>query len=458
MSVDASGPPYINTPWCQALRRAASSMTREELAGHAGYSKAKIQQVLGGHQEPTIDELVRIGDALRVPRLRLLAIAGYIDGLADLLTHLDQLERQDIELTRAARAMPLEPPSATAWIVDKIIADGTFTVAVRPRWEGVAAGRRLHYADVVSLELVTGEPNSVATKDYVESILERELAWFGASVQSARHAGDSDHRPLSIYIPRMFANRQCAEPPLPGLPRSVAVVGGHWCGSADVASLLGHAFNYDYSHVSFVASRIFTHLTHRWEEPHRKRDRLEVVRTYVTASDISRERVWAADVGDDDAAPTAALIAAAVKSKRTMFVINLRPTDELIEWAADMRQELEHTNRSKDEDVDVMRTTRSRVDEILQQAGHRTLTLTASLPPARQDPDPGVPPAFLDLWADLAEQAVTELRRKHNFHFDEREAIQRLRAVFQVTDRLTSEREPRSPTAPTPSSTPAKPT
>ncbi|MGY0234435.1 helix-turn-helix domain-containing protein [Longispora urticae] len=432
MSTNASRAARIDTPWCQELRRVASSMTREELARRAGYSKAKVQQILGGHQEPTIDELVRIGDALHIPRLRLLTISGHLEGLTSLLVHLDHLERQEIEVARAARALPLEPPSATAWITDKVLADGSFTVTVRPRWEGDEPDRRLHYADVVSLEPVTGAPNSPATKRHLETILERELAWFGASVQSARCDSDPERRPLSVYVPRFFANRQSAEAPLPGLPRSIAVLGGHWCGSADVASLLGRAFHYDYSHVSFVASRIFTHLTHRWEEPHRRRDRLEVVRTYITASDIGRERVWAADAGDDDAASTATLIASAARSRRTSFVINLRPSDELIEWSADMRQQLEHTSRSRGEDIGIMRTARSRVDEILRQMGDKVLTLTAPLPDERTVPDPGIPPAFLGLWASLAERAVGELHRTHHFPFDERRALRHLRAVFRT--------------------------
>ena len=132
-------------------------------------------------------------------------------------------------------------------------------------------------------------------------------------------------------------------PPVPdelGLPRSVAVIGGHWSGSADVASMLAYAFDYDYSHVAFVASRVFSRLTHDWENIFRERDRLESARMYVEGSAIGRHRVWAAGVGDSD---EAVQIIAPSQTRPTPFVISLRPSDDLLEWAAHVRSKWQHT-------------------------------------------------------------------------------------------------------------------
>jgi len=61
---------------------------------------------------------------------------------------------------------------------------------------------------------------------------------------------------------------------------------------------------------------------------------------YVEGSAIGRHRVWAAGVGDSD---EAVKIIAPSQTRPTPFVISLRPSDDLLEWAAHVRSKWQHT-------------------------------------------------------------------------------------------------------------------
>ncbi|WP_331751294.1 hypothetical protein OID55_41585 (plasmid) [Streptomyces sp. NBC_00715] len=274
------------------------------------------------------------------------------------------------------------------------------------------------------LRPVQGGTISKATRDRVEGALYDELAWFGAGFTEGWIEG---MEALTINVPRFVALRRGTGSPMPGAPRSIAVLGGHWAGTADVASFLGYAFDYDYSHVAFVASRAFSQLNHHYDDSFRDRDRLEVTRTYVEGGDLGRRRIWAADTGDSDAAVK---VLATSHARRNPLVVYLRPTDELLAWTAHVRSNSAHTALPATDSLSKSRAVRGKVDEALRPIQHKTLVLDVSTPSGVRI-TPGVqatdtPDSFLDMWAELAVQAVNGLRTKFHLPFDQPAALQRL--------------------------------
>lgn len=375
-----------------------------------------------------MDELMQLAEALHLPKLRILALADYFDGLTNLLLYLDHLEEQVSGVHQAARRLPLESPSPVAWIASAALEHGRFRVSVQPLLEGVG-DRRCHYSDLIYIRPANGDPITDETKAEIESSLKDELTWFGAGFADNVDSDDESRyfeNAVRITVPRFIANRQGSGTSLPGIPLSLAVIGGHWAGAADVASFLGFAFDYDYSYVNFAASRIFSRHTHRWDDEFRERDRLEVVRTYIEGSEIGRARVWAADVGGSAAA--ARMLAE--PRRKTPFIIYLKPCDELLEWTALTRQRLRHTDKSQAEDLRAMRVARQGTLHALNEISDKALVLEVPLPTSISERRPvktngGL--AFFDLWQELAEDAIFTLHRKYNFRFNRDRAIDRLR-------------------------------
>ncbi|MER5451215.1 helix-turn-helix transcriptional regulator [Streptomyces sp. NPDC002764] len=414
---------YINEPWCQELRTVASAITRAELALNAHMAKAKVQDILGGHVKPTMDDAARLAEALNYPKLRLLALLGYLEGLSNLLAYLDQIEEQAERMEHSAKRLPGDPLSGVTRIANTALMEGNFEVSMRPLFLGIG-DRRRHYADRVVLRPLLGGPVSETARSRVEAALYDELAWFGAGFNEGWKEGADA---LTINVPRFVALRRGSGNPLPGAPRSIAVIGGHWAGSADVASFMGYAFDYDYSHVAFVASRAFTRLTHHYNDSFRDRDRLEVARTYVEGSDLGRVRVWAADTGDSEAV---AKIIATSASRRAPLVVHLRPTDDLLEWAAHIRSARRHTPASAGEDLRALHEARRNTDEALRPVAHKMLVLPASLPSGARVTSTGevveAADEFFEMWASLAEQAIRLMHDRLRLPFRLDVALQRL--------------------------------
>nr|WP_216377843.1 helix-turn-helix transcriptional regulator [Streptomyces asoensis] len=417
---------HLNEPWCQELRAAAGTMTRAQLAEAANMSKAKVQDILGGHMKPSMDDTARLAEALNYPKLRLLALAGYLEGLSNLLTYLDQIEEQAERMEHSAKRLPGDPLSGATRIANTALTEGNFEVSMRPLFLGTG-DRRRHYADRVVLRPLHDGPVSESARTRVEAALYDELAWFGAGFTEGWREGTMA---LTINVPRFVGLRRGSGTPLLGVPRSIAVVGGHWAGSADVASFLGYAFDYDYSHVAFVASRAFSRLNHHYNDRFRDRDRLEVARTYVEGSDLGRIRVWAADTGD---AETVASIIATSRTRKTPLIIHLRPTDELLEWTAHARSAQRHTLAAPGEDLRALHVARGKTDEALLPVANKVLVLPAALPSgARLTPTGEAvdsPDGFFDMWASLAEQAIRGMRERFRLPFNLQAALQRLNDV-----------------------------
>lgn len=409
------------------LRAAAAGagMTRDQLAAKANFSRAKTQSILGGQVMPSMDDLTHLSEALRLSKLRVLASAGYLDGIDNLITYLDQLEDQAERIDVAASQLVSSPMSGPASIAGAALTSGDFEVVMKPLWLGTG-DRRRHYSDRVILSRRKGGDFSEADRRRVELLLRQELAWFGAGFIDGWEGGPSQ---LAINVPRFVALRHSNGSPTQGHPRSIVVIGGHWAGSADVASFLGYAFDYDYSHVSFAASRAFSRLTHDWSNEYRERDRLEVTRTYTEGSAIGRHRVWAADVGDSE---EAVKIIATSRRRETPFVISLRPSDDVLEWTAHVRSQWNHTYDDPKTGLRKLRAARDRVDQVLSPLSEKSQVLDIPLPGANSVDRSGnlhhEPDAWFDMWADKAEQVIEKLRSpKHGFHFDKAAALRQMR-------------------------------
>lgn len=419
-------PPFLHEEWCVALRGAVEGTTYQQIADASGYSRAHIAPILGGRKRPTADELLRLASALRLSQLRMLDLAGHLPGVSRLLTYVDQLEDQASRIGLAAARIPFDDVSGAAVIAGKAVASGRYRAIVEPLWQGTG-DRRRHYSDLVAFDPV--EPMSpVEIRTDLEGLLHHELAWFTAgfigSPETARHL-PTPHPELVVNVPRFVAIRKGGARPLAGAPHTVCVLGGHWAGSADVASLLGYAFDYDYSHVGFVASRAFSRITHRWDHRLFDRDRLEVARTYLAGAELGRSRVWAA--GGDGYTETARLLAVE-KQARNPFVVNLRATDELIEWTSWARTAWRHHDAGIDSDRRASQVQRLVVDQQLAGSADRVLTVDVGPPPMAEDDWEGDNrDAFMDLWTDLAEDVLARLAAVRGLHFDHGEALLRMR-------------------------------
>ncbi|MFR9805638.1 helix-turn-helix domain-containing protein [Pseudonocardia sp. RS010] len=417
-------PRFLDEEWCVVLRRAAKETTYRDIAAEAGYSRAHIAEIFGGRKRPTADELLRIAGALGLSQLRMLDLAGHLPGVSRLLTYLEQLEDQASRTQLAAASVPFDDVHGAAIIAGKGLASGRYRAVVDPLWQGTGEYRR-HYADLVAFEPVQAM-SAVEIRADLEELLHHEMAWFTAgfigSPETARHLNTS-HPELVINVPRFVAIRKGGVNPLVGVPHTISVIGGHWSGSADVASLLAHGFDYDYSHVGFVASRAFSRITHRWDHRLFDRDRLEVARTYVAGGEIGRSRVWAA--GGDGYAETARLLAGDRRG-RNPFVVHLRPTDELIDWTSWARTAWRQHGGDAETDRGSSISDRAVVDQQLAGLGSRVLTLDAGLP-AGAVRDSDNLDAFMDHWCLLAETVAERLRADLHMRFDLDEALRRMR-------------------------------
>ncbi|MCD0453091.1 helix-turn-helix domain-containing protein [Actinocorallia sp. API 0066] len=413
---------FLREPWCQMLREAAQGLTRDQLAAQAKFSRAKTQSILGGQTRPSMDDLVRLSEALNLSRLRLLAAAGFLDGVDNLLIYLDQLEEQAEGVNHAARQLTSTPISSAARIASAILAEGRYTISVQPVWLGTGK-QRLHYSDRIILGRLDGEAISAAERKDIEELLAEELAWSSAGFITWK----GEPRELAIHVVRFNAPRHSTGSPTLTLPRSIAVIGGHWAGSADVASLLAYAFDYDFSHVAFTASRAFGRLTHDWENRFLERDQLEVTRTYVEGAGIGRHRVWAADVGNSD---ETIKILATSRNRPIPFIINLRPGDDLLEWTAHTRSRLRHTHNDPLTELHHLRESRRRADQSMTTFPHsKYLVIDAPLPPPNAVGRDGTVvddgDAWFDMWSAAAERALDALRTR--FAFDKKQALHQLR-------------------------------
>ncbi|MGH3973875.1 MAG: hypothetical protein ACRDS9_11210 [Pseudonocardiaceae bacterium] len=131
-------------------------------------------------------------------------------------------------------------------------------------------------------------------------------------------------------------------------------------------------------------------------------------------------------------------------------MIYLRAKDDLMHWTADVRHRNQHSpTKSPERDLFDMQEERRKIDGLLRGnrlLQRRTVVLHVGLPsgPDFTDPAEDGRDAFMDMWGDLAELALTELRSvvetSFGVTFDLQAAMKRLgdgeRAHRHDRDRL----------------------
>lgn len=405
---------YVGTAWCRMLRGAASAqgVTRDQIHEMSGIYRPKVVQIFAGRTLPSADEALRLCGPLRLSPLLVLDALGHLPGASNIVAHVDQLEEQvqNIEVKRAGLAT--HSPDAAATIAGPAIASGRFRVSVSPVWIQVAE-ERLHYADFIALDPTDGK---TPTRRSLEELLGDELAWCGAGFLGIPESARGERTPdLStvINVPRFVAPRRSSGRPLNGAPRSVCVIGGHWSGSADVASFLGYGLDYDYAHVGFVASRAYSRLSHQWDHELFDHDRREVARTYTVGSDLGRPRVWA--VGGEGNVDCAELLLQE-RRQHSPFIVYLRVSDQLIRWTSALRVRWHHTDDSLERDTANSEEEREACDRIFStpELARRCLTIDVGLPPGRDpaDVEKETGNDFYTQWYEASEQALQVLARE----------------------------------------------
>jgi hypothetical protein len=378
-----------------------------------------------------VEELLTLSEVLGISPLRALDAAGRVPGISRLVDYIDQLEELAGRTEYVAARLAFGPPNGASVIAGAAAASGRYRATMEPLWQGTGRYRR-HYCDLVALEpMKAASQQTIRTE--LEDLLAAEMAWFGAgfiaNLDTARHLPAPDPS-LVITVPRFVAIRRAGTAPAGGAPHSVCVLGGHWSGSADVASFLGYAFDYDYAHVGFAASRAYSRLTHHWDHGLFERDRFEIARTYTLGADIGRSRCWAA--GGDSYAATCELVCSG--RHRNPVLIHLRVTDDLIVWAADARARFGHTSRTVEEDVKSMTADRRTADLLVSRIPHRAIRLDVTVPcRSGTHTEQAVRDGFFDQWAGLSEEALRLMHDELQLRFDLADCIDRLRSGGQET-------------------------
>ena len=118
-------------------------------------------------------------------------------------------------------------------------------------------------------------------------------------------------------------------------------------------------------------------------------------------------------------------------------MIYLWVKDDLMRWTADVRHRNQHSpTKSRERDLFDMQEERRKIDELLRGnrlLQRRTVMLPVGLPagPDFSDPAEDGRDAFMDMWGDLAERALTELHSvvetSFGTTFDLHAAMKRLR-------------------------------
>lgn len=305
-----------------------------------------VRNWLGG-QRPPLDMVDRIATVLDVSPTRLLQVFGYAPDLGNILDHSDQLLDENARLTAVRVQVQANIGAGRVGVLaDALARTGKYSFRIHPWWRGT--GRyRVHFADfiVVQPTTTTGAPVSRATvKEDILPEYAYVSAWFdghenwGHVLQGALSPPASD---LVITVPRYVGSRRTEGRPDTSFPRSIAVVGGHWCGSPETASAMAYELDYDYAHPFYVASTVHSALPQEWDDEAWARNRLDVARTFALSTPVSRRRVWAVEYWNDiDCYKMITAVAS------PPFIVFLDPTDEVIEYSTRRRQQDKHTHKT----------------------------------------------------------------------------------------------------------------
>ena len=203
-----------------------------------------------------------------------------------------------------------------------------------------------HFADWTVIEGGPGDLTRTAVQAEInEAFIYTASYWNG--MEDWSHRLDPPVRELVICTPRFRDQRRGSGVRRGTAPRSIAVMGQHWCGHAETARFVADALDYDFAETGFVAAAVYGSLPHDWPAKGWLRDRREVARTYSLDAELGRSRVWSADIWEDVDA-----LEIALGQSRLPFVVYLRPSDPLIDYAARMRVQCEMTGLQPREEAE----------------------------------------------------------------------------------------------------------
>jgi hypothetical protein len=439
--------------WCRVLRDTAKrqKMTYPQIAARAGLGLGKVQRIMNSsevssvdgkkkREVPSADEMIKICRALDLSEVRMLIMLGHLRPVWERQEYNEELEELASGMSLTAGSIDLDQKHGAGFIAAKIVATGKFRVTIAPLMVGKGRFCR-HVNDLIAVQPLPGCAAD-GLKDRLQELVRVEMAWFQAGFIGLPETAASLKLPTPdpatvISVARMNAIRRGSGSPLDDAPRSTCVVGSHWAGSADVASWLAYAFDLDFAHVGFVASRAFARLLHD-EHDVNAYERQQVARTYVAGAErLGRPRVWA--VGGDNCLHTFDLLNDE-RLVREPHVVYLRATDQLMRWTAGVRYRVEghQTKRTMAGDLDAMQEERRKIEEILRRnkrLERRTVVLPVGLPdgPDFGDEREDGRDAFYGMWALLAERALTDLHAVVAAHspdrrsFDLDDAMSRMR-------------------------------
>jgi transcriptional regulator with XRE-family HTH domain len=342
-SLDATRYPHvaflINT-----MRDKGLSVT--EFADRLFVHPNTVRNWLNG-QRPPLDMVNRIATILDVSNSRLLEKFGYAANMGSILDYNDQLQNENIRLADIQLKVQTRAGAGRVGVIaDALARTGKYNFSVHPWWRGTGP-HRVHFADFIALQptTTTGE---VLNRAAVEEDIKPEYAYVAAWFDGPEHWGHvlkgalvPPACDLVINIPRFVSSRRSQGHPDTSLPRSIAVVGGHWCGAAETASAMAYDLDYDYAHPFLVASTVHSTLPQEWDKESWFRNRLDIARTFALSTPVSRRRVWAIEYWND--ADCYKMITGVPEPP---FIVFLDPTDEVVEYSIRRRQQDKHTSKT----------------------------------------------------------------------------------------------------------------
>lgn len=442
---------HYDADWCRIIRTRKEELGRAmSLTRLSKLSKVRertLDRTMNGERVPDAAEIAGIAKALDLPVLRLLAAVDVVPEMTRLLDYVDQLEEIVNRTEVNAGLTGVQQPSGASIIASRVVASGRYRATIWPLWQGTGRYRR-HYSDMIAFDPLDGAASDDLRPE-LKRLMRAELGWFHAGFigfpETASGMPTSDLRSV-VNVPRFVAIRRGGEERAQlrhesgtaatakgaPLPNSVCVVGLHWSGSADVGSFLAHAFDYDSSHIGFMASRAYSRLTDEWDNAYFDSDRLDVARTYFYGSQLGRRRVWSA--GGDQALATMELVSD--RRNSAPLVVHLRVSDDLLEWAARVRTSKGHTQVGLAEDIATARADRDAMTRLVDGIPGRAVTLDVDLPegPDFSGPAEDGRDAFFDLWARTGEQVLSRLRDDLDIGLDLDECLRRMDAGGRTSD------------------------
>lgn len=395
------------------ITRAAKrrELTQVKVAKAANIGLDVLKKYWQGEIRVPLHNIEALAKVLGVPRLRLLVSCGYAPGALELLDIVDGLQEEldhALGLRTHARA---SVPTGLAQLTDALGQSGQYSWRVVPLWRGTAT--RLHFSDLVILE---SWPQGAMAP--TRELLEQKDPQLRKAMQlSAAHwsgrenwlgnklVGDIRQPNLVINVPRLVADARRTPQNLSG-PAAICVLGGHWCGTAEVAALLASDLGYDYTHAGLRASKIHGRLVQRWAEDIDgwEYDRLDVVRGLASRSLVSRPLVWAGEYWNDSRP-----VRVVTDTENPPFVILLAASDALLEYASRRRQQDGHTSTVRELDLASMRNARDTSISLaaMSKGGHHVVNVDL-VKGARTDAFTGLVAAandeFFDLYVRLSHQ------------------------------------------------------